>query len=156
LYDTAAAHTGNRHIYRLQCALPGKGIAARRQAAYHRTAGTKAAAAFKEAGLDETIHLHIGNALEIIPQLDEDWDIVFIDADKTGYIDYYELILPKLKQGGFIIADNVLFHGEVLQDEIKGKSAKAIDAFNRHVAADAQVEQVLLTVRDGLMIIKKL
>jgi caffeoyl-CoA O-methyltransferase len=116
----------------------------------------KAAAAFSEAGLDGMIQLHTGNAMEIIPQLNEAWDMVFIDADKTGYIDYYQLILPQLKKGGFIIADNVFFHGEVLQDEIKGKNAKAIDAFNRHVAADERVEQVVLTVRDGLMIIKKL
>jgi caffeoyl-CoA O-methyltransferase len=118
--------------------------------------GAKAAAAFKEAGLDDTIQLHIGNAMEIIPQLEEAWDIVFIDADKTGYLDYYKLVLPQVKKGGFIIADNVLFHGEVLQDTITGKSAKAIDAFNRYVAADESVEQVMLTVRDGLMIIKKL
>jgi caffeoyl-CoA O-methyltransferase len=116
----------------------------------------KAAAAFTAAGMDEVIELHIGNATEIIPQLDEAWDLAFIDADKTGYIDYYRLILPKLKSGGYIIADNVLFHGEVLQEPLKGKNAIAIDAFNRCVAADETVEQVMLTVRDGLMIIKKL
>jgi caffeoyl-CoA O-methyltransferase len=116
----------------------------------------KAADAFTAAGLDETIQLHIGNATEIIPQLDEAWDLAFIDADKPGYIDYYRLILPKLKSGGYIIADNVLFHGEVLQEPLKGKNAIAIDAFNRYVAADERVEQVILTVRDGLMIIKKL
>jgi predicted O-methyltransferase YrrM len=116
----------------------------------------KAAVAFKEAGLDEIIQLHIGNAADIIPQLDEAWDLVFIDADKPGYIDYYRLILPKLKSGGYIIADNVLFHGEVLEEPLKGKNAIAIDAFNRYVAADESVEQVMLTVRDGLMIIKKL
>jgi caffeoyl-CoA O-methyltransferase len=116
----------------------------------------KAAAAFKSAGLNEKIQLHTGNALEIIPGLDEAWDMVFIDADKTGYIDYYKLILPQLRKGGFIIADNVLFHGEVLQEPLKGKNAIAIDAFNRYVAADETVEQVILTVRDGLMIIKKL
>ncbi len=116
----------------------------------------KAAAAFEAAGMQELIVQHIGNALEIIPQLDETWDLVFIDADKPGYIDYYKLILSKLKSGGFIIADNVLFHGEVLQEPLKGKNAIAIDAFNRYVAADETVEQVILTVRDGLMIIKKL
>jgi caffeoyl-CoA O-methyltransferase len=116
----------------------------------------KAAAAFELAGLNEKIELHTGNAMEIVPQLDETWDLAFIDADKTGYLDYYKLILPRLRKGGFIIADNVLFHGEVLQETITGKSAKAIDAFNRYVAADETVEQVMLTVRDGLMIIKKL
>jgi caffeoyl-CoA O-methyltransferase len=82
--------------------------------------------------------------------------MVFIDADKTGYIDYYELILPSVKQNGIIIADNVLFHGQVLEQNISGKNANAIHAFNEHVKKDKRVEQVLLTVRDGLMLIQKL
>lgn len=97
-----------------------------------------------------------GNAKEIISTLDEMWDIVFIDADKTGYINYYELTLPRLKKGGLIIADNVLFHGEVLEADIKGKNAKAIHAFNEHVAMDSRVEQMMLTIRDGVMLIRKL
>jgi predicted O-methyltransferase YrrM len=91
-----------------------------------------------------------------IKGLNEVWDIVFIDADKVSYIDYYELTLPKIKQNGLIIADNVLFHGEVLEEKIKGKNAKAIHAFNLHVARDMRVEQVMLTDRDGLMLIRKL
>lgn len=102
------------------------------------------------------IVLHAGNALEIIKTLDKKWDIVFIDADKVSYIDYYELTLPNLNQNGLIIADNVLFHGEVLEESIKGKNAKAIHAFNTHVANDKRVEQVMLTVRDGLFLIRKL
>ena len=102
------------------------------------------------------IVLHVGNAMEIIPTLNEIWDIVFIDADKTGYLDYYELILPSVKQNGLIIADNVLFHGQVLTDPIVGKNAKAIDAFNAYISNDSRVEQVLLTVRDGLLLIRKL
>ncbi len=105
---------------------------------------------------NKKIVLHVGNALNIISTLDEEWDIVFIDADKTGYIDYYELTLPHIKQNGLIIADNVLFHGDVLEENIKGKNAKAIHAFNAHVAKDKRVEQVMLTVRDGLMLIRKL
>jgi caffeoyl-CoA O-methyltransferase len=101
------------------------------------------------------IHLHVGDAKETIAQLDHKWDMVFIDADKTGYIDYYEMVLPRMNDNGFILADNVLFHGEVLEENIKGKNAKAIDAFNRHVAADERTEQVLLTIRDGLLLIKK-
>ncbi len=107
------------------------------------------------AGMDQKIRLHTGDAKAIIPTLPYQWDMVFIDADKTGYIEYYEMVLPRLKQNGLIIADNVLFHGEVLQEQIKGKSAKAIDAFNRHVMADQRTEQVLMTMRDGLMLIKK-
>lgn len=115
-----------------------------------------AATYFRKAGLEEKIQLHIGNALNIIPNLNETWDLVFIDADKVSYIQYYELTLPFLKKGGWIIADNVLFHGQVLEDEIKGKNAKAIREFNDHVIADNRVEQVMLTVRDGLLIIRKL
>lgn len=101
------------------------------------------------------IILHRGNALDIIPTLDIKWDMVFIDADKVNYINYYELTLPLLKDDGVILADNVLFHGEVLEVPIKGKNAKAIHDFNKHVAADERVQQVMLTVRDGLMIIMK-
>jgi caffeoyl-CoA O-methyltransferase len=115
-----------------------------------------AARYFQKAGAENKITLHIGNALDIIPGLKENWDLVFIDADKVGYIEYYELTLPFLKRGGWILADNVLFHGQVLEEEIKGKNAKAIQEFNDHVAADERVEQVMLTVRDGVMLIRKL
>ena len=110
---------------------------------------------FSKSKRNKQIHLHIGNAKEIIPTLDMEWDLVFIDADKTGYIDYYELIVPRLSKNGWIIADNVLFHGQVFDDPITGKSAKAIQAFNEHVLADVRTEQVLLTIRDGLFLIKK-
>jgi caffeoyl-CoA O-methyltransferase len=111
---------------------------------------------FAKANGNDKIALHLGDARQVIPTLNEQWDLVFIDADKTGYIDYYELTLPYVKQGGFILADNVLFHGEVLQKEIKGKNAKAMEAFNAHVAKDNRVQNVLLTIRDGLLLIKKL
>ena len=111
---------------------------------------------FKKANKELQIKLHIGNALEIIPNLDENWDLVFIDADKVSYIDYYELTLQRLKQGGWMIVDNVLFHGQVLEERITGKNAKAIDAFNKHVSADPRVEQLILTIRDGLTLIRKL
>jgi predicted O-methyltransferase YrrM len=83
------------------------------------------------------------------------WDLVFIDADKINYTNYYELVLPRLKKGGVILADNVLFHGEVLNEKISGKNAKAINAFNEHVAKDERVQQVIITLRDGLMMIIK-
>ena len=110
---------------------------------------------FTKSSQTEQIILHVGNALEIIPELNETWDLIFIDADKVSYINYYELTLPRLRKGGFILADNVLFHGEVLEEKISGKNALAIQAFNEHVAADERVEQVMLTVRDGLMCIVK-
>lgn len=111
---------------------------------------------FNKSGMSDKIKLHIGNALEIIPGLNESWDLVFIDADKVSYIDYYELTLPKLRTGGWMLADNVLFHGQVLQNPVQGKNAKAISLFNEHVANDKRVEQLLLTLRDGLMLIRKL
>lgn len=111
---------------------------------------------FDESIHKDRIHLHQGDAMEIVPSLEELWDLVFIDADKVNYINYYELTLQKLNVGGFIIVDNVLFHGQVLEDHIKGKNAVAIHAFNEHVRNDRRVEQVFLTVRDGIMIIKKI
>ncbi len=114
-----------------------------------------AASNFSKSKRNKQIHLHIGNAKEIIPTLEMEWDLVFIDADKTGYIDYYELIVPRLSKNGWIIADNVLFHGQVLEEPITGKNAKAIQAFNDHVESDERTEQVLLTIRDGLFLIKK-
>lgn len=110
---------------------------------------------FVAANMQHQIHLHRGNALEIIPLLHYNWDLVFIDADKPGYIAYYEMVLPRLSDNGVIIADNTLFHGQVLGENISGKNALAIDAFNKHVAADERTEQVMLTIRDGIMLIKK-
>ncbi len=110
---------------------------------------------FKKANVDNRIRLHLGNAIDIIPQLQESWDLIFIDADKVSYIEYYELTLPRLKSGGWMLVDNVLFHGQVLEDKVSCKNALAIDAFNKHVAADQRVEQLLLTIRDGLMLIRK-
>ncbi len=110
---------------------------------------------FEKAGLQGRIQLHVGNSLEIIPQLSETWDLVFIDADKTGYARYYELVKPRLRSGGLIVADNVLFHGDVLEEEIKGKNGKAVHAFNELIAADEEVEKIMLTLRDGLFLIRK-
>jgi predicted O-methyltransferase YrrM len=114
-----------------------------------------AARYFKMAGLEEQIILHRGDAKQIISSLKEQWDLVFIDADKTGYIEYYELTLRSVRSGGWIIADNVLFHGQVLEKEISGKNARAIHAFNEHVKNDDRTQQVILSVRDGLMVIRK-
>ena len=110
---------------------------------------------FAKAGAINKIQLHQGDAMQIIASLNETWDLVFIDADKVNYINYYELTLPGVRKGGWIVADNALFHGEVLTKPVTGKNAKAIHAFNEHVAADDKVEQVMLTVRDGLLIIRK-
>lgn len=110
---------------------------------------------FKKANLDQYIHIYEADALELIPQLNYTWDLVFLDADKTGYISYYEMIVPRMKPGALLIADNVLFHGAVLEETIKGKSAKAIHAFNEHVKNDKRVQKLMLTVRDGVYLIQK-
>ena len=110
---------------------------------------------FTKAGMDSKIELLIGDALQIIPTLHENWDLVFIDADKVNYINYYELTLPSVKSGGWILADNVFFHGEVLEDNVKGKNAIAIHAFNEHLKNDDRIERVMLTIRDGLFLIQK-
>ena len=110
---------------------------------------------FNQSPYVSNIKLHIGKAQEIIPLLQQQWDLVFIDADKTSYIDYYEMILPHLATGGIIVADNVFFHGQVLEENSGNKSAKAIIAFNEHVKNDDRTEQVVLTIRDGLMLIRK-
>jgi caffeoyl-CoA O-methyltransferase len=111
---------------------------------------------FNKSEYVQQIKLHTGNAKVIIPTLNEEWDLIFIDADKPSYIDYYELTLPTLKKGGFILADNVLFHGQVLEENITGKNAIAMHAFNEHIAKDNRTEQVMLSVRDGISLIRKI
>ena len=101
------------------------------------------------------IQLHIGDASEIIGELDETWDLAFIDADKENYIHYFNLIFPKLRPNGFILADNVLFHGQVLEAEIKGKNARSIQAFNDFVFSRNDVEKLMIPIRDGLYLIRK-
>ncbi len=98
---------------------------------------------------------HVGDAKAIIPVLREKWDLVFIDADKTGYIEYVKLVLPMLSEKGVIIADNVLFHGQVFDKKITGKNAIAIHAFNEFILHHTGLEKIMLTVRDGLTLIRK-
>lgn len=104
----------------------------------------------------DKIILHNGPAKEIIPTLKETWDLVFIDADKGSYIEYLELVLPDLRQNGFILADNIFFHGEVLTEPVKGKSAKAIQAFNEAVMKRNDIDKMIITLRDGLYLLRKL
>ena len=98
---------------------------------------------------------HVGDAKTILPTLTEKWDLVFIDADKTGYIEYVKLVLPLLSDRGVIIADNVLFHGQVFDEKITGKNALAIHAFNEFILEHTGLEKIMLTVRDGLTLIRK-
>lgn len=116
----------------------------------------KARSFFDRSRFSQRIILHTGNALDIIPKLDEPWDLVFIDADKPAYIEYFNLVLPRLRKNGFILADNIFFHGQVLEKEVNGKSAKGILAFNEFIKARTDIEKVVLTIRDGLYLIRKL
>ncbi len=109
-----------------------------------------------EAGMDNKIRYYIGNALKIIPSISETFDIIFIDADKKNYSNYYDLVFDKVRSGGYIITDNVLWSGKVLDDIKKmDEETKAIDAFNKKINDDVRVENMLLPVRDGLMIARK-
>lgn len=103
----------------------------------------------------DKIKIHVGDASETLQHLTAPWDIVFIDADKVNYGKYYQMIFPYVKKNGLIIADNVLFHGEVFSETLKGKNAKAIHAFNEMIMLDQLADTVLLTVRDGLSLIRK-
>jgi predicted O-methyltransferase YrrM len=111
---------------------------------------------FSRSAYHSKIILHPGSALDIIPVLNETWDLVFIDADKPAYIEYFNLVLPKLRKNGFIFADNIFFHGQVLEEEVKGKNAKAIKEFNEYIQKRSDIEKVILTLRDGLFLIRKL
>jgi caffeoyl-CoA O-methyltransferase len=112
-------------------------------------------AAFAQRYFDRSPHgskitLHVGPALETLEQLDGEFDFVFIDAEKEGYIGYYEAVLPRLAERGLIVADNTLWSGRVVEDD-----DSPIAAFNEHVAADPRSVQVLLSVRDGMTLIRR-
>jgi caffeoyl-CoA O-methyltransferase len=107
----------------------------------------------EEAGVADRIEYRLGPAVETLATLDGPFDLVFIDADKDGYVDYYEAVLPKLADDGVILADNTLATGDVIEPNTP--TAIAISRFNDHVRADERVECVLLTIRDGITLIRK-
>ena len=98
----------------------------------------------------------IGDAMELIPALNEKWDIVFIDADKDNYINYYHLVFPMVKVDGYIIADNVLWSGKVIDPSQHDKDTLILREYNQLVHQDDRVEEVLFPIRDGLMIARKI
>lgn len=108
-----------------------------------------------ESGTKNRVVLHIGQALNIIPTLNETWDLVFIDADKPNYLNYYNLVFPNVRQGGWIIADNALWDGKVLSADTTDKDTIGIKEYNEFVMKDKRVEKLLLPFRDGLMIARK-
>jgi predicted O-methyltransferase YrrM len=105
--------------------------------------------------LSSKIKLHIGDALNIIPTLNETFDLVFMDGDKRQYMDYYETVFDKVRQGGFILADNVLWNGKVVKAEEKDEYTMTIKKFNDYVHLDTRVENVMLPIRDGMTILRK-
>jgi predicted O-methyltransferase YrrM len=111
---------------------------------------------FERSSFSSQIILHTGNALELVPAMKQEWDLVFIDADKVSYQQYFELVIPRVKQNGFILADNVFFHGQVLGQPVKGKSAKAIQEFNEFIRQRTDIDKMMITLRDGLYLIRKL
>ncbi len=112
--------------------------------------------------LGQKIQLHLGDALELIPsvsqQIQKPWDVCFIDADKRHYKEYYDMVLPYMRQGGLILADNTLWDGKVLEKHPKESDlqTRGLQTFNDYIAHDKRVEKVILPMRDGLTIIKKL
>lgn len=111
---------------------------------------------FKKAGMNDRITQLTGDALNIIPTLDQEFDLVFMDADKRQYIDYYHLIFSKVRIGGYILVDNVLWGGKVMAPSDKDPFAKALKEFNELVKIDKRINKSLLPVRDGLMILNKI
>ena len=108
----------------------------------------------EKSEFNNCIEFHLGFATDIIQRLDETFDLVFIDADKPNYSNYYDLVFDKVRTGGFIIADNVLWSGQVLDDE-KDENTQALHQYNQKILADDRVENILLPIRDGLMVSRK-
>ena len=107
------------------------------------------------AKIEDKVKLHIGDAREIIPAIDDLFDLVFIDATKLQYDEYYELVFSKVRKGGYILSDNVLWYGKVLNEK-KDKTTAAIDVYNQRINADDRVENILVPIGDGIMIARKI
>merc|ERR1712127_186808 len=109
----------------------------------------------KKANLNDKIKLHTGDAKAIIPTLEIQFDLIFLDAGKREYAHYYDLLFDKLKTGGFLLVDNVLWDGKVVEEK-KNTDTRILDEFNKKIQADSRVENVLLPIRDGIMMIRKI
>lgn len=110
---------------------------------------------FEAAGLNDKIVTHIGNATEILKNLDKDFDLVFIDADKENYLAYYQMLIDELPAGAILLADNVLWYGKVLHAAHADKETEGILNFNKFVLHDHRVENMIIPIRDGLMMVQK-
>lgn len=103
----------------------------------------------------DKVKLHIGDALSLLPDLDMEFDVAFIDANKRHYVDYFEIVFPKIRKGGLIIADNTLWDGHVLEDS-KDAQTLGIQKFNDYLVSNQLVEKIILPIRDGMTLIRKL
>jgi caffeoyl-CoA O-methyltransferase len=110
---------------------------------------------FESSGFGSKIEMIVGDARMIIPTLNQPWDLVFIDADKESYTTYFDLIIDKVRSGGFILIDNVLWSGKVFDENINDKVTVSVRDFNKKVHQDDRVENVLFPIRDGLMVLRK-
>jgi predicted O-methyltransferase YrrM len=105
----------------------------------------------------EQMNLHIGPAEQVLKELQRPWELIFLDADKRGLLNYYEQLIPHMSKGGIMLVDNILWSGKVVEDVASNdKDTNAILALNKHIANDPRVEQVILSVRDGIMMVRKL
>ena len=111
---------------------------------------------FKKSGLENNIIQYNGCALDIIPKIEEKFDLIFIDADKENYINYFNLVIDKLNNNGVILADNVLWSGKVINSEDHDLTTNVLREFNKNVNTDNRVETILLPIRDGISIIRKI
>ena len=109
----------------------------------------------EKAGLKEKIISHIGDAVEIVPTLEDTFDLVFIDAGKKDYEAHFELVINKVRQGGFILVDNVLWSQKVISDKLD-QGTRIVDLFNKKIQNDPRVENVILPIRDGITLIRKI
>ena len=111
----------------------------------------------EKAGLSNKITLHSGDALRIVPTLTDNFDLVFLDGEKSEYLEYYQLVFNKVNKGGYILADNILWNGKVVKKEQSNDYfTQGIKRFNNFIASDNRVEKVILPIRDGLMILRKI
>mgnify|MGYP001796661697 CR=1 FL=1 len=109
----------------------------------------------EKAGFADRIDMRVGNAMEIVPTVEGPIDLVFLDADKSNYKNYFDLAFPNIRPGGFVLADNVLWSGDVLNAEKQDKETTGLRIFNEYIAGHDGVEQVLLPVRDGITVVRK-
>ena len=110
---------------------------------------------FRKAGLEDQIELINGDALDMIPALKGSFDLVFIDAHKDNYVNYYNLVIDRVSSGGYILADNVLWGVKVLDNKLPDQTTQIIDQFNKMITSDMRVDNLLLPLRDGIMVVKK-